>query len=332
MHKASYYTQKNSAKVQCQLCPHVCILDNEQWGKCKVRQSRQGVLYDAGYARVSAFGLDPVEKKPLYHFYPGASILSVGGLGCNLSCEFCQNYTISQLEGITLKQTDYITHDAIVNMAVEKNPQAGIAFTYNEPIVNYDFMFQTAQLATSHHIPTAMVSNGYINPSPLARLLNVTDAFNIDLKAFNDDFYNKFTGAKLKPVLNALKQIADAGKHLEITHLVISGANDNIEEFTDMIQWIADHLGPEVPLHISRYFPQYKSHQAPTQTRLIEKFVKVAREKLDFVYPGNMVADASTYCPKCGAVVIQRNGFKTEKVATSGNKCLQCNYKLPIKI
>src|SRR6056297_208057 len=227
MHEAYFYTKRDNGKVQCQLCPHKCVLNDGQWGICKVRKPENGKLYDIGYGRVSSLAVDPVEKKPLYHFYPGSEILSVGGLGCNFRCSFCQNFSISQVAEPMLKQTDQVDPQQIIKIAQERNPGAGIAFTYNEPMINYDFMLDTAQLAKEHKIPTAVVSNGYINEEPLAELLPYIDAFNIDLKGFTQTFYKQFAGAKLQPVLDVLKQISKAGKHLEITHLVVTGANDN---------------------------------------------------------------------------------------------------------
>ncbi len=332
MKEASFYEKKDIPKVQCNLCPHNCILKDKQWGICKVRQVQNGKLYDRGYGRVSSLAIDPVEKKPLYHFYPGAQILSVGGLGCNFNCQFCQNHQISQIQHDILARADRYSPDEVVDLALKKNPKAGIAFTYNEPMINYDFMVDVAKMAKSHKIPTVVVSNGYINAKPLDELLKVIDAFNIDLKGFNQEFYKKFAGGKLSPVLSALQQIKHAGRHLEVTHLVVTGANDNFEEYKSMVDWVAVNLGMDTPFHISRYYPQYNYTQPATELSLINDYVETAREKLQFVYPGNVHADASTYCPKCGALLINRSGYNAKTVAISGKYCLNCQYELPIII
>ena len=331
MKEASFYTAR-AGRVECQLCPHNCKLKDRQWGICNVRQARDNRLFDMGYGKISSLAIDPVEKKPLYHFYPGAQILSVGGLGCNFNCSFCQNHQISQIQHQMLARAEYLSPQEVVDIALEKGPKAGIAFTYNEPMINYDFMIDVAKLAKSHKIPTVVVSNGYINHAPLEKLIEVIDAFNIDLKGFNNEFYKKFAGGRLSPVLDALKQINNAGRHLEVTHLVVTNANDNFDEYRAMLKWIVENLRPNIPFHISRYYPQYKYSQPATELTLINDYVAAAREKLQFVYPGNVHADASTYCPECGELVISRSGYSTKTVALSEKYCLNCHYELPIII
>jgi pyruvate formate lyase activating enzyme len=274
--------------------------------------------------------MDPVEKKPLYHYYPGSDILSIGGLGCNFQCKFCQNYDISQVVAQEFEKMKSYSPDDIIHIAKLKNPKAGIAFTYNEPLMNFDFVLDTSRLAHQEGIPIALVSNGYINPKPLDDLLMYVDAFNIDLKGFTDSFYSHFTNGRLEPVLTTLKIILKAGKHLEVTHLLVNGANDDKEDFIELLDWYERKLGRDIPLHISRYFPRFKFNNPPTSEGLLNEWIEIARQKLDFVYPGNVFSDASTYCSKCGNIVIERNGFNSKTIALSDNKCLNCGNELPI--
>lgn len=332
MHEAYFYIKHEDGSIQCELCPHNCKLKEGQWGICNVRMRKGDKIFDEGYGRISSLALDPVEKKPLYHFYPGAQILSVGGLGCNFNCNFCQNHTISQIKHEVLAGAEVYSPEEIVNAVLSREPLAGIAFTYNEPMINFDFMLDTATLAKTYNIPTAVVSNGYVNSKPLKDLIEVTDAFNIDLKGFSDRFYKKFAGGRLQPVIDALEQIAASGRLLEVTHLVVTDANDDMQEFAQMIDWIHKHLGPDTPFHISRYYPHFNYNQPATEVSLIDDFVKKAKEKLNFVYPGNIHTDASTYCPQCGARIIKRSGYSTHAPGLSQNRCLKCKYELPIII
>jgi pyruvate formate lyase activating enzyme len=215
-------------------------------------------------------------------------------------------------------------------LAIEKKPGAGIAFTYNEPLMNFDFVLDTSKLAKDAGIPVAIVSNGYINPKPLDDLLPFVDAFNIDLKGFADPFYSHFTNGRLEPVLTALKIIRNAGKHLEVTHLLVNGANDDKEEFLGLLDWYERKLGKDVPMHISRYFPRFKFNNPPTEESMLKEWVEIASEKLNYVYPGNILLDASTFCPNCGHMVIERSGFNSKTIALSDNKCLNCENELPI--
>ncbi len=280
------------------------------------------------YRNVSAIHYDPIEKKPLYHFHPGSIILSIGSVGCNLECSFCQNCEISRADvsGYPWLK-DYAVED-IVNMASDYPGNIGISFTYNEPTISYEYMLEISRLASSVGLKTTMVSNGFINPDPLIQLMPFMDAFNVDLKAFREEFYRKQTGSRLAPVLETLRILKDAGKHFEITNLVIPGLNDDPDVFREMTDWIADQLGEHSVLHLSRYFPHHKMTRPATPVDTLLNLFKIARQKLHYVYLGNMASNTGqdTCCPECGEILIRRTGYRTSLNAlTQDAKCRKCN-------
>ncbi len=327
MQEALFYSKLKAPKIQCELCPWNCILDDGQTGNCKVRNNKNGILFTEVFNKVAALGSDPIEKKPLYHFYPGKNILSFGEVGCNLHCSFCQNHRISQCEAKTFNGFHEITSEHIIHEAIKTWNNIGIAYTYNEPFTFYEFALETAQLAQTNGLKNVMVSNGYINPEPLKKLLPYIDAFNIDLKAFSDNFYRMHTKGKLQPVLETLKTISQSDAHLEITTLVIPELNDDENIFRDMAKWIAIELGEKTPLHLSRYFPQYKLNQPLTPIHTLKNLYNIATEHLCYVFLGNVSDEkrSSSYCPECGEVLIERNGYNTEfkKLGPDGN-CIKC--------
>jgi len=329
MHEASFYTGISETKVKCTLCPHECIVHEGKQGICKVRSCRDGKLISDTYERLSAVAVDPIEKKPLYHFYPGTEILSLGSIGCNMHCDHCQNEDISQCIGITADSLRRFTIENISQQAGSAGVDL-VAFTYNEPTVNYEFMFDTAKTMTAAGKQCVMVSNGYIMPEPLEGLLPYMEAFNIDLKAFTDAFYRKVTGARLDPVLRSLEIIHNAGKHLEITFLVIPGLNDDRELFRKMTGYLAEHFGESVVLHLSRYYPQYKMQLSPTPVETLRELVSIAREHLDYVYPGNAGSslDTGTNCPSCGNLLISRTHYRVRMPGIVSGRCVQCNTKI----
>jgi len=333
MQEARYYTTLENNSVKCTLCPWNCVLRPGQIGNCKVRENDNGKLVTGVYNRVAALGVDPVEKKPLYHFHPGKNILSVGEVGCNLHCTFCQNHRISQCYSNEFKGFNEITPKQIVQEALKTYHNIGIAYTYNEPFTFYEFMLDTAKLAHQNGLKNVVVSNGYVNPEPLQEALPLLDAFNIDLKAFSNTFYQKHTKGKLEPVLQTLKTIAHSPAHLEITNLIIPELNDGEEEFEKMITWIATELSTDVPLHLSRYFPQYEMHISPTPMKKLEQFYQLAKVQLQHVYVGNVSDEtrSTTYCPNCGEMLIARNRYKTstEKITQQG-KCKNCGTPVNI--
>jgi pyruvate formate lyase activating enzyme len=330
MKEALFYIKLENLDVKCELCPHNCILENGKIGNCKVRKNVNGTLLSENYGKLSGYHLDPIEKKPLYHFYPGKMILSVGSFGCNMHCKFCQNYEISQCDA-NINRSLELSPDSVVNDALRKKDNIGIAYTYNEPLVFYEFMKDSALLAKQYELKNVMVSNAYFNPAPLEKLIVFIDAFSIDLKAFTDEFYTKYTFSGIEAVKDSLIKIRKSGKHLEITNLVIPELNDDTEKFREMIYWIKNELGKETILHLSRYFPRYKMKIPPTSEKKLEEFYDIANESLDYVYIGNMTGNKgqNTYCPSCKELLISRSGYqiKIEGLNADGS-CEKCKTKI----
>jgi pyruvate formate lyase activating enzyme len=317
--------KKAEDKIQCLLCPHNCKIGDGNTGICSVRKNNGGIIELLTYGVISGYALDPVEKKPLYHFYPGTNILSLGSYGCNMRCDFCQNYNISQRTSadlITKTEPDKIIKDAQTALN-----NIGIAFTYNEPVIWFEFIRDVALRARKKGLRTVMVSNGYVNKEPLDEIISFTDAFNIDLKAFNNDFYRKLAGAELEPVKNALRQIAKSGKHLEITSLIIPGHNDSENEMAMQTEWISAELGRDIPFHLSRYFPMYKREDPATPQATLIKLAEIASRSLSYVYVGNMASETgqNTKCPRCGITVTRRSRYhiKLQNLDQKGN-CAGC--------
>jgi pyruvate formate lyase activating enzyme len=330
--EASYYTKLDNHNVQCELCPHNCIIQNNKSGICKVRTNDSGILLTKNYGKISSIGFDSIEKKPLYHFYPGSDVLSIGSLGCNLKCQFCQNWEISQtnVEDFS-RESKLYTSEQITELALSRKNNIGIAYTYNEPIVFYEFMLSTAKLSKQSGLKNVMISNGYINQKPLQELLPYIDAFNIDLKSFSENFYREYTKSKLEPIKQTLKTIASAHKYLEITNLVIPTLNDDSTEFEEMIKWIRDNLGDEIVYHISRYFPTYKLKIDATLIDKMISLAEIASKYLKYVYLGNILLEegSNTYCPKCNELVIKRSGYLSKLVSvTSKGECMKCKTQI----
>uniref|UniRef100_A0A7V3YL29 AmmeMemoRadiSam system radical SAM enzyme n=1 Tax=Candidatus Caldatribacterium californiense TaxID=1454726 RepID=A0A7V3YL29_9BACT len=328
MKEARFFQKGEAREVQCGLCPHHCRLDEGKTGVCRVRKNIGGTLYALTYGKVTSIALDPVEKKPLYHFYPGRDILSVGSVGCNFRCPFCQNWHISQMGPEEYPLHD-VTPEALLHLAEEK-ASLGISFTYNEPFIWWEFVYDVAVLFRDRGLKNVLVTNGYVEREPLRELLPFIDAMNIDLKAFDEDFYRRYCRAHLAPVLATIEQALEAGVHVELTHLVVTGLNDDLEKFRNLVDWVAT-LSPLIPLHISRYFPAYKLLHPPTSIAFLERAFQIAREKLPFVYLGNVWDEAknSTFCPSCGSVVVVRRGYSVQVVGLDGSRCRFCGNDLP---
>jgi len=290
-----------------------------------------GKLYTHSFGLLSARSVDPVEKKPLYHFLPGRPVLSVGSYGCNLSCDFCQNHGISQFVPGAEQVTKRFPPDNLVDEAEGIDGNIGLAYTYNEPVVFYEYMRECAIRVRERHMKNLVISNGYIEESPLRSLLPLVDAFNIDLKSFTENFYKSRCSARLSPVLRTISTIAESDAHLELTFLIIPGYNDHSGEWKKMLEWIRDNCGKDSILHVSRYFPRYKLDAKETSTGTMMQFTEMAREYLDFVYPGNAPElDNNTRCPSCGSLQITRNGYHTEShVDKLNGSCSNCGSPLP---
>lgn len=287
MKEALFYENLDGGKVKCTLCPRGCVVADSRTGTCGVRENVKGKLYSLVYEKPVAIHVDPIEKKPLYHFHPGVKILSIGTYGCNLDCRFCQNYDLSQeFEVSGFQFIDNVTPEMIIKTCLDENLKF-VAFTYNEPTIFYEYMLDIAKLCKANDIKTVSVSNGQINEKPLRELINYIDAFNIDLKAFNNDFYKNICGGELQTTLDTLKIIVEEKKHLEITFLLIEGFNDDENEFRQMCEFVKS-LGGDVVFHISRSFPRYKMEFEATPVPLLKKFGQIAREYIKNVYIGNV--------------------------------------------
>jgi pyruvate formate lyase activating enzyme len=330
--KAAYYKKSSDLSVICTLCPHNCQVQVNNTGTCGVRRNSAGHLISTSYGIVSALNQDPIEKKPLYHFYPGSTILSMGSFGCNLRCNFCQNHSISQVsQGTQIRSVSHFSPEEISIQARNLDNNLGLAFTYNEPIVWIEYMLDIASRLKDDGLKTVMISNGYINSEPLKNLIPYIDAYNIDLKSFDDNFYKHQTGGSLKPVLKTLKKISSAGKHLEITMLLIPGLNDDRNQFLKMIDWIYENCGDNTVLHLSKYFPNYKSNIPLTPDNKLIEFYNLAKKKLYYTYLGNtsIATGRDTICPNCSNIVIERKAYiiNRDGLDEQGN-CTRCDTKI----
>jgi Pyruvate-formate lyase-activating enzyme len=287
-------------KASCLLCPQRCQLRPGQVGRCHARENREGEVVSRTYGEVAAWNLDPIEKKPLYHFYPGSWIFSIGGFGCNLSCSFCQNHEISQKHQIGRKTTPI----ELAELVGQSQESLGLCFTYSEPSVWFEMIRDTAPLVRARGGKVVLVSNGTISPRFLEELIPWLDAVNIDVKAFTEEFYKNYCGGKLAWVLDNVERLAGR-VHLEVTTLVIPGANDNPQELSELAHWL-NRLGVPVAWHLSGYHPAYRLTIPATERQTLERLGDMAKEWLPYVYLGNVRGGSTTVCPKCGEAVIQR--------------------------
>lgn len=318
---ASYFETLDNNYVRCNLCPNHCVLASGQIGLCKARKNIAGKLYSLAYGKLAAIHIDPIEKKPLYHFLPGTSAFSIAAPGCNLACKFCQNWSISQ-KFIDEVETKNMTPREVVE-EVLKSGSKSIAYTYTEPVVFFEFMLETAKLAKENGLKNVIHSNGYINQEPLLELVPYLDAANIDLKGINDKFYKTYTqNGRVEPVLETLKTLKQHGVWVEVTNLLIPSANDNSKEIEKLAVWVKENLGAETPLHFSRFFPMYKlENLIPTPAETLVSAYEIAKKAgLKYVYMGNvdLTDGGTTYCPD-GKVAIRRLGyFISENNLTAG--------------
>lgn len=321
---ARHWKQMDDGKVKCLLCPHECVTVKGKSGKCLIRKNVDGMLQQTAYGEVCSVSVDPIEKKPLYHYHPASDILSIGTNGCNMHCRHCQNWQISTRE--THRQQ--ISPDKLLHLAKTQN-SIGIAYTYNEPLVWFEFVYDCAKLFRDAGQKNVLVSNGMINPEPLKELTPLIDAANIDLKGFTEEFYRN-EGGFLRTVINTIEVMLLQGIHLELTNLIIPGLNDDIDTFEKMCSWIAG-LSPDIPLHISRYFPQHKSEHPVTRMDILADLRERAMKHLNYVYIGNASLEGAsdTFCPACGNKIIERSGYCTE-LLTENNICPECSSQLPL--
>lgn len=315
LYEASFYRQLDDGNVQCELCPNRCFLKNGQRGICKSRENINGKLYSLVYGNPVTIHVDPIEKKPLFHFLPGAKAYSLATTGCNLSCKYCQNWDISQRTPEEVVATP-MKPEEVVNEAIKAGAPV-IAFTYNEPIIWYEYMADIAKLARQKGLKTVMISNGYINKEPLKELLNYLDAVKVDLKAFDDEIYQRMSSGRLAPVLETIQTVHASGKWLEIVYLVVPTYTDDLDKIKEMCQWIKNTVGDQVPVHFSRFWPQYKlANLPPTSEETVKQARVVCLEQgLKYVYTGNIADEEGsiTYCPDTQKPVIKRKDFLVEE-------------------
>jgi pyruvate formate lyase activating enzyme len=322
MREALFYKRVGDG-VECLLCPHRCIIPSGHTGICNERLNTMGRLEPVGYGKVSAIAMDPMEKKPLYHFYPGNNILSVGGVNCNLDCQFCQNWEIAH----DTPETVELWPDELVDMALREDA-IGIAFTYNEPVIWYEYVLDTMQLSQEQGLKNVLVTNGFINKEPLEMMLPYIDAMNIDVKGYTEEFYRKVCNGSLRYVKNTVA-LASEGCHVEVTNLVIPGLNDSIEQMMELAKWLAD-INKNIPLHITRYFPNYKMNMEPTPLDSIQKLYDTAKKYLNYVYMGNIQGrDRNTYCPECNNLLVDRR-YDTIILNLEDERCKKCGRKVDI--
>lgn len=326
MHRALQWSPADEGAAKCSLCNHRCMIRKGKTGICGVRENLDGILYATTYGRVSAEAVDPIEKKPLYHFLPGTLSYSLGSIGCNFHCEHCQNWHISRSE----RDPGGLPH-LPPEEGVRRARASGcssISWTYNEPTIWHEYTLAMGDLARKASLSTVYVTNGYITEEALRELSPMLQAYRVDIKAFNEDFYKKVCGARLQPVLDSAVLARELGMHIEVVNLVIPGLNDSPEETGALVKWIVENLGESTPVHFTRFHPEYHMQdRGVTPPSVLEKIYRQARDLgLRFPYLGNVFPHPfeNTYCPRCGALCIERRGFSAAFRNLSGHACTKC--------
>jgi pyruvate formate lyase activating enzyme len=333
MHEARQYEKLEDSALRCSLCNHRCTIQEGKHGICGVRVNHHGTLYALTYGKISAEAIDPIEKKPLFHYLPGTTSYSLGSIGCNFRCKHCQNWHISQAtftEGIlrNLEPKEGVERALIQGCA-------SISWTYNEPTIWHEYALDMGTLARQHNLGTVYVTNGYITEEALRELSPMLSAFRVDIKAFTDDFYKTVCGgAHLQPVLDSTIVAKELGMHIETVTLVIPGLNDSMEEMDALIRWVIEHLGPDTPMHFTRFHPDYKmrDREATPLAKLESIYLHAKELGLHYPYLGNVIAHPyeHTYCPACNAVLIERSGYALRFGALKETRCSECGEYIPI--
>ena len=328
--EARYYDKLPDREVECRLCPRNCRLGDKERGYCGVRENDSGTYYSLVYGKVCCLNVDPVEKKPFFHFLPGTNALSMAAAGCNVNCRFCQNWEVSQVRPEQVEHYDLAPDAAAAQAAANRCPS--IAYTYTEPVVYFEYMYDTAVAARRNGIRSLVVTAGHINEAPLRDLLEVVDAVKVDLKAFSSDFYATYVRGQLKTVLDTIRSVGRSRAWLEIVYLVIPTLNDGMAEIREMARWVRGEVGDLVPVHFSRFQPLYLlKNLPPTPVATLEEARETAlSEGLRFVYVGNVPGHPgeNTYCPGCGKIVVARTGYRIEAVHLKAGKCAYCGAAL----
>ena len=328
--RIAMYQEETARGIMCRICPNECVLKEGELSKCNNRRVHDSKLYTMAFGNPCTVNVDPVEKKPLYHFLPGSRAYSIATAGCNLVCLNCQNWTISQTSPDKTRNFDLMP-DKVVEECI-KNSCRSIAYTYSEPVTFYEYVFETATIARNANVKNIFKSNGYINTEPLKKMCSVIDAANIDLKAFSESTYLKLTGGKLQPVLDSLKVFKDMGVWLEITNLIVPGWTDNQDDIRKMCRWLSDNGFKNTPLHFSRFYPMHKLEQLPpTPVEILNNAYSIAKEEgLKYVYtgnaPGNEISD--TKCPSCNSIAVVRQGYRISSNTITDGKCNKCGGKI----
>ncbi len=329
--EAMFYEKLKENEIRCKLCPKECEIGDRERGWCGVRENREGTYYTMVYGNPCSAYPDPIEKKPFFHFLPGTWAFSIATAGCNLNCKFCQNWEISQVRPEETRNFRLPPAD-VVAAAKESNCKS-IAYTYTEPTVYYEYMLDTAKLGRKSGLKSVVISAGYISPEPMKVLCETVDAVKIDLKSLRSKFYNEICAGELQPVLEALKILRDSGVWYEIVYLVVPSLNDSDEELKDTARWVYENLGPDVPLHLSRFYPMYQLRNLPpTDPKRLTSAREMAMDiGLNYVYVGNVSGDPgeSTYCPKCGKTLVKRVRYFIRQNDIVDGKCRWCSEKIP---
>jgi len=329
--EARWYEKLPYKKVKCTLCPRECVVDDRERGYCGVRENWDGIYYTLVHSRPCTYHVDPIEKKPLFHFLPGTTAFSIATVGCNVDCKFCQNWQISQIRPEQAENLD-MPPRKVVQMTTQSGA-ASIAYTYTEPVVFSEYVLDTAAEGNKAGIKSVMISNGYIQEQPMRDLAEVLSAVKVDLKSFREKYYREVVVGELKPVLDTLVLLQKLNIWTEIVFLVVPTLNDSDEEFRDLARWIKTDLGMDVPVHFTRFYPQYKlQNLPPTPVKTLERARDIAlAEGLHFVYVGNVPGHQgeNTYCPHCSELLIRRRGFWVIENKISDAKCPTCGYIIP---
>lgn len=330
MKEARFYQKLQEEKIKCVLCPHQCLISPGKRGICGVRENEKGKLFSLVYGKAISWGVDPIEKKPLYHFYPGQTAFSFATVGCNLSCLNCQNYTISQLSKQESKILgEDISPQQIIELTKKRKAKI-IAYTYTEPTIFYEYAYDTCKLAHAQGIKNVFVTNGYIMPQPLKEISPFLDAANVDLKSMRDEVYLKICGGRLQAILESIKLMKELGIWVEVTTLIIPGVNDSQEELTNIAKFIFQ-VDSDIPWHLSRFFPTYKMQQySYTPLETLQRAKKIGQKiGLKYVYIGNVRRESeNTFCPNCGKIIVKRKGFWVGEVDVEENKCHFCHREI----
>jgi pyruvate formate lyase activating enzyme len=328
--EARYYEKLPHKKIRCLLCPRECVIDDRERGYCGVRENREGIYYTLVYARPCTYHADPIEKKPLFHFHPGTVAFSIATAGCNVNCKMCQNWEISQVRPEQVRSI-YMPPQEVARLAKEYNCLS-IAYTYSEPVIFYEYMEDSIIAGHAKNIKSVVITGGYINQKPLIDLCKLADAIKVDLKAYSEKYYREIVNGELKPVLDGLITMKKMGVWTEIVYLVVPSLNDSDKELQGLARWIKQYLGQDVPVHFTKFYPQYLlKNLPPTPLQTLERAKAIAdAEGLHYVYIGNVPGHAAenTYCPKCRSMVIERIGYTIRNINIKNSRCTKCKTKI----